>query len=336
MILFYCVGLHEAGGLTILDYFIKYKNYNKLINFFIDKRYSHQTIKNKNIQIKILKNNIFSRVIQEYKISKNNKIIKIVYINGLPPIFKNKKALSIVVFQNLNIFNKQKDFLLKWFFSRDFIRYIKFKLFSYNADEWIVFSEGAYRELAKQVSKVKNIKLLEYDNEIIINKNQEKKYNFFYPANLSFHKNHRNLIKAMIILSKENIFPKLLLTLNKKEIKKINLNYYIDKHNLKITSKHYDRNKIDDAYSVSDCLIYPSFNETLGLPLLEAKKYNLNIVASELDFVRDSIIPNQSFDPQSPLSIARAIKRYLNLEKNFIEKSKFLDKDMFFEYLEKS
>jgi hypothetical protein len=47
--------------------------------------------------------------------------------------------------------------------------------------------------------------------------------------------------------------------------------------------------------------------------LLEAKQAGLSIVAAELDYVRDSINPDQSFDPNSAVSIARAIKRSLGV-----------------------
>ncbi|MGH8848481.1 MAG: glycosyltransferase, partial [Polaromonas sp.] len=35
------------------------------------------------------------------------------------------------------------------------------------------------------------------------------------------------------------------------------------------------------------------------------------ILASELDYVRDVCSPVQTFDPASPVSIARAVKRFL-------------------------
>ena len=47
MILFYCIGLHESGGVTILDFFINNSPCNKFINFFIDKRYSYKYLENK-------------------------------------------------------------------------------------------------------------------------------------------------------------------------------------------------------------------------------------------------------------------------------------------------
>jgi glycosyltransferase involved in cell wall biosynthesis len=57
-------------------------------------------------------------------------------------------------------------------------------------------------------------------------------------------------------------------------------------------------------------LIYPSLFESFGLPLLEARQAGLPIIAAELDYVRDIVEPVVSFDPESALSIARAVMRY--------------------------
>ena len=37
------------------------------------------------------------------------------------------------------------------------------------------------------------------------------------------------------------------------------------------------------------------------------------IIAGEMDYVRDVVDPSETFDPLSPVSIARAIKRYLGV-----------------------
>jgi glycosyltransferase involved in cell wall biosynthesis len=66
-------------------------------------------------------------------------------------------------------------------------------------------------------------------------------------------------------------------------------------------------------YSSTSCLVYPSLYESFGIPLLEAKQAGLSVIAPELDYVRDSINPEQSFDPHSAVSIARAIKRSLGI-----------------------
>ena len=40
-------------------------------------------------------------------------------------------------------------------------------------------------------------------------------------------------------------------------------------------------------YSYSKALIFPSYTETLGLPLLEAKSYGIEILASNRNFAKE-------------------------------------------------
>ena len=64
-------------------------------------------------------------------------------------------------------------------------------------------------------------------------------------------------------------------------------------------------------YGKASALIYPSTLESYGLPLLEARAAGLPILTGELDYVRDIVDPEQTFDPRSALSIARAVKRFM-------------------------
>jgi glycosyltransferase involved in cell wall biosynthesis len=73
---------------------------------------------------------------------------------------------------------------------------------------------------------------------------------------------------------------------------------------------------MEELYSQSHALIFPSLSESLGLPLLEASLRNLPIVASEKDFVRDSVVPVETFDPLSHVSIARSVMRFMKINEN--------------------
>ena len=73
MILFYAIGLHEAGGLSILDFFIKSLPKDDNFKFYLDNRYKYDQIINKKIKYNILKNDLFSRILHEFKISKQKK-----------------------------------------------------------------------------------------------------------------------------------------------------------------------------------------------------------------------------------------------------------------------
>jgi glycosyltransferase involved in cell wall biosynthesis len=63
----------------------------------------------------------------------------------------------------------------------------------------------------------------------------------------------------------------------------------------------------------SSAMIFPSLSESFGLPMLEAQANGISVIASELDFVRDVCLPSETFDPGSPISIARAVMRFMGV-----------------------
>ncbi|MDF1756313.1 MAG: glycosyltransferase [Verrucomicrobiales bacterium] len=137
-------------------------------------------------------------------------------------------------------------------------------------------------------------------------------YDFLYVASGEPHKNHENLIEAWKILASDSIRPSLALTIDEGKDAALwnRLADVIREWDLNIVN-HSDQSNVEKLYQSSGALIYPSTFESLGLPLLEAREFNLPVIAAELDFVRDSIDPEQTFDPASPRSIARAVKRFL-------------------------
>jgi glycosyltransferase involved in cell wall biosynthesis len=73
------------------------------------------------------------------------------------------------------------------------------------------------------------------------------------------------------------------------------------------------KSAITKLYAESNALIFPSLLESFGLPLIEARQVGLPILAAELDYVRDLIDPEETFDPNSARSMARAVRRFLGL-----------------------
>lgn len=158
--------------------------------------------------------------------------------------------------------------------------------------------------LLKKIDRVKDV-----DVEI-----SEKK--FIYVASGDAHKNHLRLLSAWELLAKEDLYPRLLLTLSNKQdvellddINKMRLRFPVKIDNLGPLSHE----QVMAAYKSADALIFPSLTESFGLPLIEANNANLPVIASESDFVRDLVVPVQTFDPLSIASIARAVKRYLGV-----------------------
>jgi glycosyltransferase involved in cell wall biosynthesis len=142
------------------------------------------------------------------------------------------------------------------------------------------------------------------------------RHGFLYVASGEPHKNHRNLLEAWTLLAREEIKPGLCLTLDKNrfshlcdwigdKIKDFSLNV--------INMGSISAQDLERVYKESLALIYPSDFESLGLPLIEARCAGLPILAAERDYVRDLIDPDETFDPDSPVSIARAVKRFLGI-----------------------
>jgi glycosyltransferase involved in cell wall biosynthesis len=140
------------------------------------------------------------------------------------------------------------------------------------------------------------------------------RFDFLYVASGEAHKNHAALISAWAILADEGLFPSLALTLSE-----TNSPHMVKQAELQRSSKGLQLHNLGALphdqllalYRDSKALIYPSGFESFGLPLIEAKLAGLPVLAPELDYVREVLDPAETFDPRSPMSIARAVKRFL-------------------------
>lgn len=142
-------------------------------------------------------------------------------------------------------------------------------------------------------------------------------FDFLYVASGEPHKNHSRLIEAWRLLAEEGLFPTLCLTLDEvrfaelcREIEIIRQQYKLQLINLGGLS-HPEALAL---YARTAAVIYPSNFESFGIPLIEARQAGLPVLASELDYVRDVLDPEQTFNPESPVSIARAVKRFMGIE----------------------
>ena len=128
------------------------------------------------------------------------------------------------------------------------------------------------------------------------------------------HKNHLCLLEAWEVLADFGCFPSLAVTLPDNEIQLLDKISVLKNAGLKITNLGWlSRRDLLAEYPNYRALIFPSLRESLGLPLVEATHIGLPILASELDYVYDVCEPTETFDPKSPASIARAVKRFLKV-----------------------
>ena len=140
------------------------------------------------------------------------------------------------------------------------------------------------------------------ENKIIINEpdissnniinwidNKQNRLRFFYPATSFFYKNHITLLKAINYISEHGIKNyEVFLTIKKDENKYTEKLYnYVDKNKLNVIfNGKISREEVFERYSNS-VLLFPSYVESFGLPLLEARMSNTYIIASDCPFSRE-------------------------------------------------
>ena len=131
---------------------------------------------------------------------------------------------------------------------------------------------------------------------------------FFYPADAPPHKNHKTLFAAWQILTQKRVQAALVVTLSHEEASRIEPRY--QEFGIKAAGFVSDE-RMTELFKTSDALIFPSLLESSPLPVIEARRFNLAIVASERNFVREQVDPEESFDPHSSQSIADAVLRFM-------------------------
>ncbi|BBN59004.1 glycosyltransferase [Hydrogenovibrio marinus] len=314
--------VHTGGGKVLLESLIAVMPENLSVVMLLDTRMevSNELIK-ENVSIKRVPASILQRLKAEIWLKRNVLSDDLVLNFGnLPPLFRLKG--KVVVFL-------QNRFLVDKFDYSFFSLKTKLRLYVEalwlvkkvkNVDEFIVQTLSMKRLLKKRVNESVKVKEVSFVNVASKGEasaflgNECNKTDFFYPASGEPHKNHKLLIEAWCLLSKEGFFPSLLLTLEREKFKELCawIDEKVSEYNLGVKNLGgLTHEETYDNYRTSKALIFPSKFESFGLPLLEASQIGLPILAPELDYVRDVVDPLQSFDPDSEVSVARAVKRFL-------------------------
>lgn len=138
-------------------------------------------------------------------------------------------------------------------------------------------------------------------------------WDFIYVSDGPAHKNHLRLFAAWQLLADRGERPSLAVTLHPERDR--HLIDFMDELKARGISIEnlgiLPHTQVLAAYRQAGALIFPSYAESFGIPLLEAVDAGLPILAPELDYVRDVCEPTITFDPQSERSIARAVLRFL-------------------------
>lgn len=199
-----------------------------------------------------------------------------------------------------NFFKKEERKL--WFYKMFYLNFIK--IFLSKDNKIIVQTDWMKRAAAKKLKKIKceNIHVIKpgikelntlVNSEYIFDKSN---YNIFYPVMGYVYKNHIVLVQALKIIKEkykeyyENLRMYFTLGNSSNYEKKI-----LDKiREWKLEDKIIFMGKVPynmvlNGYSSCDLMVFPSYIETFGLPLIEAAQYGNPIIASDREFSREVI-----------------------------------------------
>jgi glycosyltransferase involved in cell wall biosynthesis len=295
--------LTDGGAHTILNQFLKE---------IPDDEYNYIVFIAKKINIKYTKNNItlipknFKSFIERFLwdcfglkkwINKTNiipvasislqninfrigyKIPNFVYFHNSIPLFK----------KNWNIFNSSERTF--WFYKNIYPFFIR--IFLNNKTEIFVQLDIIKEEFSDSFNfpkdkihvvrpKIISPKILDISKP----KLDYNKLNLFYPATPLIHKNHNVLLQSILLLSDEiKGKVKLYLTCEEKDLKNI-LSEETNQFDI-VFMGQISYSKVFNMYIESDALVFPSYIETFGLPLIESASLGSSIIAADLPYSRE-------------------------------------------------
>ena len=311
--------IHLGGGLVLLHQLLtKLEEENQETLVFLDSRLKEKYSNSSVIEINFIKPTITSRLKHYFKLSKLPKANDTLFCFGnIPPFRRNLGYRSVVFLQNWFLICNWKKIKADniQVYIRLVIERALLKIFHKNVNLFIAQTDSMKRQLLKKLNNI-DVLVQPFLSISSISKQDSADF-YFYPARGDESKNHRNLVKAWIKLSKRGIYPELVITIDSSVnpdlctwVDKMNTKYALNIQNLGFL----DYSKIADIYSKSPVIIFPSYFESFGMPLVEGNKHGCDIIASELDYVRDVCRPIETFDPHSSNSIASAVQRHLKLD----------------------
>ena len=258
---------------------------------------------------------------------------------SLPPLFRLPAHVAVFVQNRLLVDAVPLDGFNRWVKLRIAAERTWLRRLSRNADRYIVQTPAMAALLERRCAGRATVDAIPFAQHAeTVSRNARApaagrvmRYDFVYVASGDAHKNHATLVRAWRALAAEGIFPTLCLTLDP-VLHPALWDAMADdarRHGLRIeNATPRDQDEIAALYRSARALIFPSTVESLGLPLIEARRHGLAVLAPELDFVRDVLDPEESFDPGSAVSIARAVKRFLGRPERALQLSsarQFLD-----------
>lgn len=331
MILIDSTYIFSGGGKVLLRTFLLQlenasKNYTVLVD---DRLYSTGFfLEFPNLSICLIRTSEISRFI--FYFNNYKRFSSIFCFASIPPPLYLNKSKVIIYFHNLYfVSNNANVFSFKLYLKKIYIKLISFSSYFWFVQTTVVSKliSDTYNIRKSQIKVMPFFADLTYD---FLNKLDDTKIKYVYLADASLHKNHEFLFKnwerfVSIIDSKYKV--ELHLTLDKSNDflnKFINNEEYLLKYNI---VNHGSISSLESRKLLLEChyLVFVSNFESFGLPLIEASQLGCKIIAPDIDYVNDIIIPSLYFRHNDDFNFVDTLISSLNFHN--INPSKLLSKN---------
>jgi glycosyltransferase involved in cell wall biosynthesis len=317
------VYINDGGGYIMLQYFISQAKAQGLRFFYLIDIRLKSKMEYLGLQTQdylILKNSEISR--SRFYLRNQRKISSVLTFGNVPPPIRLKCSVFTIFHNILIINNKNLPFKgqMMYFLKNSYIR-----LLSKNTDYWIIQSKETQNELLnKNWANPEKFIIAPFWKTSQINYETPQKrqdLSFICPCSSVEHKNIKRLIMAWESAFRKNQNIKLYITLTS--------SWFTGNRILFEKMNVYPLGPLENAelikwYQKCEFVIFPSYCESFGLPLIEGIENGCKIIASDLPFTHSIIEPFMVFNPYVTESIEEAIllvitkNQHNNFGKNII------------------
>lgn len=321
MLLVDALYINYGGALSLLRYLIdKLKEENKEFFLLADDRCegTFDTLQH----VQYLKASVANRI-EFYKTHKEDYSSVFCFGNVPPPI--KMKVPVYTYFHNINMLTlsdcRDKKQLIKFWLKRYYIKTQK-----NHTSEWFVQTSNTAKELIKHLGVPSDkVKLFPFYKLPQFPNSEEPRTDYIFVGEYSGSKGHEELLEAWKLLHKTGIDRTLHLTVSLGDEFLKNLQEAIDEGVQIINHGYIPVEQLVQLYMKSKATIYPSYNESFGLGLVEAMEAGCDVIGADLPYTYAICKPSEVFDPSQVETIVNAVVRY---ETGNSQKTELLVSDM--------
>ena len=206
----------------------------------------------------------------------NKSIPNFIYYHQTIPFCDYKWNIFSPNERNLWFYKNIYPFFIRLFLNRNTEIFVQTKFTKVNFMDYFDYPNNKIHVIRPAIEKT----TFKKENQIVLD---PKQLNLFYPATPFVYKNFKVIFEAINLLRKD-LQEKITLYLTCNEIDLIHLNInYETSATIKMMGQ-ISYSEVLDFYNHANALLFPSFLETFGLPLLEAASFGMPIIAADLPY----------------------------------------------------